>query len=172
VTLEHYIALPAQYLHREFFMKHVEYAYTSGMDDSEIEERLETAETGVLSLASDDDAYAIPLAHYYEDDSVYFRLGETAGSTKRAFWETTETACYVLYGAEPTDDPRGLESWSVIVRGPLTELSASERDRFDTAEINRHFSPIRVFDEAIEDIDITIVELDVETITGRQTPTQ
>jgi len=37
-------------------MEHVEYAYTSGMDDSEIEERLQTAETGVLALSGDGDA--------------------------------------------------------------------------------------------------------------------
>jgi len=81
-------------------------------------------------------------------------------------------ACYVLYGAEPTDDPRGLDSWSIIVTGQLVEVPETERERFDTAEINRHFSPIRVFDEAIEDIDITVVKLDIDTITGRHTPAQ
>lgn len=153
-------------------MEHVEYAYTSGMDDSEIEERLQTAETGVLALSGDGDAYAIPLAHYYDGDSLYFRLGLTEGSTKREFCETTETACYVLYGAEPTDEPRGLDSWSIIVTGPLVELSEAEHERFDTAEINRHFTPIRVFDEAIDDIEITVVELEIDTITGRHTPAQ
>lgn len=151
-------------------MEHIEYAYTYGMDDAEVRERLETAETGVLALADGNDAYAVPLAHYYDGERIYFRLGETEGSRKRAFWETTETACYVLYGAEPTDDPEGLDSWSVLVTGRLSELSESEHDRFDTAEINRRFAPIRVFDEAIDDIEITIVELDVETVTGRRTP--
>jgi nitroimidazol reductase NimA-like FMN-containing flavoprotein (pyridoxamine 5'-phosphate oxidase superfamily) len=127
-------------------MKHVEYAYTSGMDDSKIEDRLQTAETGVLALAGDDDAYAVPLAHYYDGDS--------------------------LYGAEPTDDPRGLDSWSIVVTGQLVELPETERERFDTADINRHFSPIRVFDEAIEDIEIAVVGLDIDTIIGRYTPVQ
>lgn len=84
--------------------------------------------------------------------------------------ETTKTACYVLYGADPTDDPQGLDSWSIIVTGQLVELPATEHERFDTAEINRHFSPIRVFDEAIEEMEITIVELDIDAITGRKTP--
>lgn len=123
---------------------------------------------GIPSLYQD----GIPLAHYYDGDSLYFRLGLTAGSTKREFYETTEMACYVLYGAEPTDDPRGLDSWSIIVTGQLVELPETEHERFDTAEINRHFSPIRVFDEAIEDIDITVVKLDIDTITGRHTPAQ
>jgi nitroimidazol reductase NimA-like FMN-containing flavoprotein (pyridoxamine 5'-phosphate oxidase superfamily) len=150
-------------------MEHVEYAYTSGMDDDEIEHRLGTAETGVLSLADDGDAYAIPLAHYYDGTDLYFRLGLTDGSTKQKYWETTGMACYVLYGTEPTDDPQELDSWSILVTGSLVELSETERERFDTAEINRHFSPIRVFDEAIEDIEITILKLDIETITGRTT---
>lgn len=152
-------------------MEHIEYAYTSGMDDSEIKERLQTTQTGVLALSDDGDAYAIPIAHYYDGDGLYFRLGATQRSTKQAFWETTKTACYALYGAEPTGDPRGLDSWSIIITGPLVELSEGERERFDTAEINRHFSPIRVFDESIDEIDITIVELAIETITGRHTPT-
>ncbi|WP_280536668.1 pyridoxamine 5'-phosphate oxidase family protein [Halopenitus sp. POP-27] len=151
-------------------MEHVEYAYTTGMDDAEVEERLQTAETGVLALSDTGEAYAIPLAHYYDGNGLYFRLGVTEGSTKQAFRETTETACYVLYGAEPTDDPRGLDSWSIIVRGQLHELPETEHERFDTAEINRHFSPIRVFDEAIEDTEISIVKLEIDTITGRHTP--
>lgn len=151
-------------------MEHIEYAYTRGMDDDEIEERLHTSGTGVLSLSKKSDAYAIPLAHYYDGEGLYFRLGSTEGSRKLEFLETTETACYVLYGADPTDDPQGLDSWSIIVIGQLADISETEYERFDTAEINRHFSPIRVFDEAIEDIEISIVELDIDTITGRTTP--
>jgi hypothetical protein len=153
-------------------MEHVEYAYTRGMDDAEIEERLRTAGTGVLALSGGGEAYAIPLAHYYDGEGLYFRLGTTDGDRKREFWERTETACYVLYGAEPTEDPRGLDSWSVLVTGRLVELPEADRERFDTAEINRRFSPIRVFDEDVEEIEITIAELEMETVTGRSTPVQ
>ena len=153
-------------------MKHVEYAYTIGMDDSEIRQRLRTTETGVLALSGDGEAYAIPLAHYYDEGRLYFRLGMTEGSKKREFRETTETACYTLYGAEPTDDPRGLDSWSILITGRLVELPETEHERFDTAEINRHFSPIRVFDEAIDDIEIAIVELEIERMAGRRTTAQ
>lgn len=151
-------------------MDHAEYAYTHGMDDGETAERLRTTETGVLSLARDGDAYALPLAHYYDGERLYFRLGLEEGSTMRAFWDTTETACYVVYGAESTDEPKEIDSWSVVVTGRLTELSGAEREQFDTAEINRHFTPIRVFDEAIEDIEIVVAELEIDTITGRTTP--
>jgi hypothetical protein len=76
------------------------------MDDSEVEDRLQTTGTGVLALSRDGDACAIPLA-YYDGDRLYFRPGLTEGSTKREFWETTEAAWYVLYRAEPADDPVG-----------------------------------------------------------------
>ncbi|RZV11726.1 hypothetical protein BDK88_0607 [Natrinema hispanicum] len=150
-------------------MKHIDYAYTFGIDESTIEERLRTAETGVLSLSKDDESYAIPLAHYYDSDGLYFRLGVTDGSRKQAFIEATETACYVCYGTEATDDPREIESWSVMVTGQLSEIPDSEYDRFDTAEINRQFAPIRVFDENIDEIEIRILELELDTITGRAT---
>ncbi|WP_232820615.1 pyridoxamine 5'-phosphate oxidase family protein [Halorussus litoreus] len=151
-------------------VKHVDFAYTRGMDDSEIEDRLRTTETGVLSLCSEGDAYAIPLAHYYDGENLYFRIGETEGSEKREFMRSPGDARYVLYGTEATDDPRELDSWSVLVTGRLAELDESGYDRFDTAEINRRFSPIRVFDEDIEDVEITILKFVVDTITGRATP--
>ncbi|MFC6753391.1 pyridoxamine 5'-phosphate oxidase family protein [Halorubrum tibetense] len=150
-------------------MNHVEYAYTTGMDDESVEQRLRTADSGVLALATGNDAYAIPLAHYYDGDGLYFRLGLTEGGTKRTFLESTETACYVLYGADPTNDPKAFDSWSIVVSGRLTDLTEADRQRFDTAEINDCFSPIRVFDEAIEDIEVTVRKLDIERISGRTT---
>lgn len=142
------------------------------MDDDEIEERLRTIDTGILAFADGGDAYAFPVAHYYDGERLYFRLGTVEDSAKRTFWETTKTVCYALYEAERTDDPRELDSWSIIVTGRLVELPKSEHDRFDTAEINRHFSPIRVFGEAIDEIEIRIAELEIESITGRITPEQ
>lgn len=150
-------------------MEHVDYAYTRGMDEAAIEQRLQTTDTGVLALARDSEAYAIPLAHYYDGDRLFFRVGKTEHSEKWAFIETTTTANYVCYGTEPTDDPDELKSWSVQASGRLHELPPEDRDRFDTAEINEHFSPIRVFDEDIDDIEVTILELEIEELNGRTT---
>jgi len=150
-------------------MDHIEYAYTSGMSDDEVERRLQEARTCVLALCDDADARAVPLAHYYDGENLYFRLGKTDDSEKWAALQQTETATYVVYDAEPTDGPDELESWSVHASGRLRDLPDAEHGRFDTAEINRQFAPIRVFDEPIEDIDITIVELAVATLTGRTT---
>ncbi|ELZ37009.1 hypothetical protein C471_13886 [Halorubrum saccharovorum DSM 1137] len=151
-------------------MEQIEYAYTRGMDDAETAERLRTAASGVLSLARGNDAYALPLAHYYDGEKLYFRLGLRDGSTKRDFWDATETACYVVHATDPTDEPQEIDSWSVVVTGRLTELSEAERERFDTAEINRQFTPIRVFDEAIEDINVVVAGFEIDAVTGRTTP--
>lgn len=139
------------------------------MDDAEIDDRLRAAPTGVLALAAGDDAYAVPLAHYYDGDRLYFRLGRGGGGEKWAHIERTDEACYVVHGVEETPAPEGLDSWSVTVSGRLSELPTDETARFDTAEINRRFSPIRVFDEAIEAIEIVILELEIESLTGRTT---
>ncbi|MFD1647863.1 pyridoxamine 5'-phosphate oxidase family protein [Haloarchaeobius litoreus] len=150
-------------------MEHIEYAYTHGMDDEEITERLRAKGTGVLSLADDGDAYGIPLAHYYDGEDLYFRLGMTEDSRKRELLDGGGIVSYVVYGAEETEDPRSIDSWSIVAEGTLTRIPESDHDSFDTAEINRHFSPIRVFDEDIEEIDIVIVRLDADSMTGRRT---
>ena len=150
-------------------MEHIEYAYTHGMDDEEIAERLRAEGTGVLSLADEGDAYGIPLAHYYDGEDLYFRLGMTEDSHKDELLDAGGPVSYVVYGADETDDPRGLDSWSIMVEGTLTRLPESDHDRFDTAAINRHFSPIRVFDEDIDEIEIVIYRLDADSVTGRKT---
>lgn len=153
-------------------VKHVAFAYTRGMTADEVEARLLAAEAGVLALADGGDAYAFPVAHYYDGSRLYFRLGIADAGRKQAFLESTETACYVVYGADPTTDARELDSWSIVITGALTRIPREEHGRFDTAEINRRFTPIRVFSEAIDDVEVVIKELVIETMTGRITPTQ
>ncbi|WP_418281396.1 pyridoxamine 5'-phosphate oxidase family protein [Halorubrum sp. DTA98] len=151
-------------------MKHIDYAYTRGMDDAEVDELLRETDSGVLAQCHDGEVHAIPLVHYYDGDELYFRFGTTDDSTKRIFVEPAETVCYTLYDTYPTDDPRELDSWSIVITGRLAEVPDDEYERFDTAEINDRFSPIRIFGEAIADVEITIVELEPERVTGRITP--
>ncbi|WP_245550154.1 hypothetical protein [Halopiger xanaduensis] len=51
-------------------MDRVEYVYTIGITDEEVEDRLERVDSGVLVLAADGDAYAVPAAHHYDADSL------------------------------------------------------------------------------------------------------
>lgn len=140
-------------------MEHVECVYTFGMDEAELERRLRDAETGVLSLARDGDAYSIPVSFHYDDGRVLLRFGVEEGGEKLSFLDGTETASFVVYEAT------GGESWSILVRGTLAPASES----MDESAINERFVPLRVFDESISDVEPELYELRVESVTGRKT---
>ena len=145
-------------------MDRIEYVYTIGMDDEEVEEYLDDVDTGVLALAADDDAYAIPVAHHYDGASLYVRLSTDGSSTKLSYLEETDTACFTLYDVDSPGD-----SWSIIATGPLRKLSGDERDEFDAMVVNESFLKLRIFDEDIEAVELEIYELEIETLTGRKT---
>lgn len=158
-------------------MDHVEYTYTTGLSEEELDQRLQTADFGVLSLAREGEAYAIPVSFHYDDGRVLLRLGtEDRGrhrgprapsegdSEKIQFLEATDRATVLLYEA-PAED----ESWSVLLRGPIRPLSEEERAEISAADVNEWFAPFRVFDEAIEDVSYELYELDPDSVTGRTT---
>ncbi|SDM54741.1 hypothetical protein SAMN04487949_2031 [Halogranum gelatinilyticum] len=143
-------------------MKEIEYTYTVGMDDEDVQEVLTNHRTGTLALAADGEAYSIPVAYHYEDGALYFRLGEHPGSEKMRFLDATEQACLVVYD----HDPETNTSWSVVVRGPV---SRSDEEVPGIAERSAYYVPLRVFDEPIEELDPVLVRLDIDEITGRRT---
>lgn len=145
-------------------MDHVEYTYTSGMTEEEVDQRVRGTQFGVLSLARDGEAYAIPVAYHYADGRVLLRLGADEDSEKMTFLETTDRATLLLYEA-PQED----ESWSVLLRGPITRVEAEERAEITDADINAWFPPFRVFGESIEDVEYELFELVPDTVTGRKT---
>jgi nitroimidazol reductase NimA-like FMN-containing flavoprotein (pyridoxamine 5'-phosphate oxidase superfamily) len=147
----------------------VSFTYTKGMDQETVERRLHEAGTGVLSLADGDDAYAVPVACHYEDGVVFFRLGETADSTKTEYLDATDTATLVVYAVDPTEEPRELDSWSILVRGPLRKVPGDDAG-YDAAAINEQFAPIRVFDEDLDDLELGLWALEIDSIAGRETP--
>ena len=155
-------------------MEHVEYVYTSGMTESDVDARLRTGEHGVLGLADGDDAYAVPLSYHYDGDRFLLRVsahgddgekgapeddGTDGAGEKGRFVETTDTATFVCYESSTE------ESWSVHARGPIRKY---ERD-VDEATLNEWFQPFRLFDEAVEAVEFTLYELRPETVIGRAT---
>ena len=142
-------------------MKHVDYVYTVGMTESDLERRLDAAETGVLSLADGGRAYAVPVHCQYEAGTVLVRLTDDDTSEKLAFLETTTEACFVCYQATNG------ESWSIVVRGPVEAVSDEE---YDAAIINERFGPARLFDEDVAETDVAVYALRAASITGRRTP--
>jgi hypothetical protein len=140
-------------------MDHVDYVYTTGMDDAEVEARLREETTAILALADDDEAYAVPLSYHYDGDRLLLRVStHDDGAEKHRFLETTGTATLVLYADAPE------ESWSVHVRGPVGVWDGDP----DEATINEWFPPFRLFDEAVADVEFSLYELGMETVIGRK----
>lgn len=140
-------------------MENVEFVYMAGMDESDVEYYLRSGEHGVLGLADGDESYAIPLSYHYDGDRFLLRVSENREGEKQRFLETTDTATFVCYEAS-TD-----ESWSILVRGTLHEWTKE----VDDATINEWFQPFRLFDEAIEDVELVLYELRMDSIVGRMT---
>lgn len=144
-------------------LDHIEYTYTEGMAEADVHRILESADTGVLALAREGEAYAIPVAFHAESGRIIIRLGRHAESEKMAFIETTTAACLTCYEYEEPDT-----SWSVIARGPLRELDDDERKQYTDHEVNEAFIPIRIFGEAPEEMEAALYELEIEKLTGRR----
>lgn len=140
-------------------MEHVEFVYTFGMDEAEIESHLDEEVAGVLALADGSRAYGVPVSHHYGDGSLYLRLSDDGDSEKMAFVETTTDACFTLFGTE------GEDSWSVLARGELRPVDEAP----EAARVNDWFDRFRVFDEAIEDVEVAVYELQIRELTGRKT---
>lgn len=141
-------------------MRDVEFVYTVGMNEDELEAYLRAGRDGVLALADGNDAYATPLNYHYDGDQLLFRVSDDDEvSEKHRFLETTDAATFVLY------DVAENESWSIHVHGPLREWSGT----VDEATINEWFAPFRLFDEAIQDVDFRMIEMQIESAIGRRT---
>ena len=145
-------------------MEHVEYVYTEGIDEEEIGRLLKERGHGVLALARDDDAYAVPLNYLYDGSRLLVRVSDEPESTKVAYAESTETATFIVYEMDEAGN-----SWSVMIRGEIRPLLAEEQARFTDTKINEQFLPFRLFDEAVPEVKMLIYELNPYEITGRKT---
>src|SRR6056297_1659197 len=94
------------------------------MTAGELDEFLGLRETGVLSLAHNDEPYAIPISYGYDADerTFYLRLVSTPESEKRQYLSSSPRARLVVY-----DDADSGQSYrSAVAVGSLTEVSSDE----------------------------------------------
>lgn len=135
----------------------------ANMDATETVQFLHTQDAGVLSLSRGGDAYGIPVSFNYRKKNrrVYFRLGFGPDSRKREFLDATETASFEVH--EHT-----AEGWkSVVASGPLVEIASDEIGTQVVQSVEQLQIPYyQVFDRDREDLDFSIVYLDVETMRG------
>lgn len=141
-------------------MDHVEYVYTTGMTETEIDNQLQAGQHGVLALADRNDAYALPLSYHYDGENLLLRISEhDSESEKLHYLETTESALFLCYEGTPT------ESWSIQIRGPIHRYQGD----IDETTINEWFPPFRIFDESIENVEFSLYKLEMNEVTGRKT---
>jgi nitroimidazol reductase NimA-like FMN-containing flavoprotein (pyridoxamine 5'-phosphate oxidase superfamily) len=142
------------------------------LDNAAIESFLQTQSVGTLSLAKENESYAIPVAFTFatDDQDIYLRLGYSMGSRKREFIEATERATFVV--AAETEG-----SWkSVVARGKLEHRSTVENLNHHSAdgtvsqsERELEIPFYHVFD-APEDLIFTLVRLQVDDLSGVTEP--
>jgi len=134
------------------------------MTRSDTDALLGRHETGVLSLARDDDPYAIPISYGYNADerAFYLRLVSTPDSEKREFLSSNPDARLVVYEeAEPTYQ-------SVVATGTLVEIPREEMTVEHVEQYGDAKRPLfEIWGESKPDLDIKLYELRADTISGR-----
>ena len=146
-------------------MDNVEYTYTTGVSEDELEELLGEQGHGTLALADGNDAYAIPLNYHYDGSRFVIRMSDEPESAKIEYAETTDTATFVVYEF----DEETTSSWSVVIRGRIDRLPQDEQDEYTDTRLNELFPPFRLFDESVPDVEMVLYELEPIEITGRRT---
>ncbi len=121
-------------------------------------------ETGVLSLAREDEPYSIPISYGYdaEERRFYLRLVSTPQSKKRRFLASSPHARLVVY---EEDDPIYR---SVVTSGTLDEVP---RDALTVEHIEQYGEAERplfeIWGESRRDLDVRLYRLEPDELSGR-----
>lgn len=134
-----------------------------GMSAEETDAFLGAHGTGVLSLACDDDPYAIPIAYGYDPSErrFYLRSVSTPDSDKRRFLGGDPQARLVVY--EDGDVYR-----SVVAAGPLVRIDPESLTAADVEQYGSAGRPLfETWSEPTDELDIELYRLDAATVNGR-----
>ncbi|SFS88938.1 hypothetical protein SAMN04488556_3138 [Halostagnicola kamekurae] len=138
----------------------------TAMTDEAIDAFLAAHETGVLSLAREDEPYAIPISYGYDADErvIYLRLVSTPESEKRQFLESSPSARLVVY------DEQGETYRSVVATGVLESLPPSELTPEQIAQYGSAKRPLfEIWARGKQDLDIELYRLEPDSLNGRRT---
>lgn len=135
------------------------------MSDQEAKSFLATKDNGVLSLGVENDGYGFPIAYSFDDPDDNLVLGFVARppSKKQVFADETETATFTVYEFGDVDVWR-----SVIVEGAISRLDDDSSHRVPDIFYQDDSDEIVNLDE----FDRTWYELEIESISGRQSSSQ
>lgn len=135
------------------------------LSDTEIDEFLGRHETGVLALAREGEAYAIPVSYGYDTENrlFYLRLVSNPESEKREFLQSTSHARLVVY---EEDDPVYL---SVVTTGTLSEI---ERDQLTVEHVKQYGDAKRplyeIWGGSLSALNVRLYRLDPDVLSGRR----
>ncbi|WP_227261196.1 pyridoxamine 5'-phosphate oxidase family protein [Salarchaeum japonicum] len=134
---------------------------TAELDATAIDDVLTERGTGTLSLATDDDAYAVPQSFGYDGDALYFQLIYDEDSEKMARIEATDVASFTAYSEAP---PR-----SVLARGPIEAVSGDGESAATAAIAENAWLPtVNVIPErGFDELDSAYYRLRPRKLTGR-----
>jgi nitroimidazol reductase NimA-like FMN-containing flavoprotein (pyridoxamine 5'-phosphate oxidase superfamily) len=122
-------------------------------------------ETGVLSLAREDEPYAIPISYGYDAEArrFYLRLVSTPESEKRRFLASSPHARLVVY---EEDEPIYR---SVVTIGTLNKVT---RDELTVEHIEQYGEAKRplfeIWGDSRRDLDIQLYQLEPDEVSGRR----
>jgi nitroimidazol reductase NimA-like FMN-containing flavoprotein (pyridoxamine 5'-phosphate oxidase superfamily) len=122
-------------------------------------------DTGVLSLARNDEPYSIPTSYGYApaERQFYLRLVSNADSQKERFLADSPTARFVVY---EEDAP---VYRSVVANGPLRQISRDEITAEDIEQFGRAKRPLfEIWGEHWADLDVTLYRLAPTELSGRR----
>ncbi|MFB6082855.1 MAG: pyridoxamine 5'-phosphate oxidase family protein [Halorientalis sp.] len=137
----------------------------TSLSEDETDTVLARHETGVLSMARDDEPYAIPISYGYDSDErrFYLRLVSAPGSEKRQFLRSTPQVRLVVY-----ENERGVYR-SVVVIGTLEEIPRSELTIEHVEQYGETKRPLfEIWGESKGDLDIQLYQLVPDELSGRR----
>ena len=103
-----------------------------------IDNLLETSKAGVLSFANETSPYAIPLAYFYGDKTIYLTLGSTG--RKMEYVHNNKNVVFTVFSISEGFGIPGKTGWtSVICEGVLENVRSPEELTKVVRAGERHF---------------------------------
>ncbi|WP_254824545.1 pyridoxamine 5'-phosphate oxidase family protein [Haloglomus halophilum] len=137
----------------------------STMSPDETDTLLARHETGVLTLARDDEPYAIPISYGYDagERQFYLRLVSTPESEKRRFLASEPESRLVVY-EEDGDVYRSVVATGQLQEIPREELTVEHIEQYGEAK-----RPLfEIWGQGKHDLDIALYRLDPGQLQGRR----
>lgn len=138
------------------------------MSRPEIDDFLSNTETGVISLAREDEPYSLPISYGYDADSgtFYMRLVSTPNSQKREFLGSEPHVRLVVYD----ENSDGTRYRSVVAAGILDEIEPTEMSVEEIEQYGETRRPLfEIWGRDKEELDIQLYRFEPTELTGRRT---